>query len=65
MEASRHLEAAGSGFQVPAPEVGLGQTGDQEELRRLLQEATRLIEHTDLGQASEKLRRAGELAAGE
>jgi hypothetical protein len=50
---------------VPAPEVGLGQTGDQEELRRLLQEATRLIEHTDLGQASEKLRRAGELAAGE
>lgn len=38
--------------------------GGQERLHVLLREATRLIEHSDLGRASEKLREAGELAAG-
>lgn len=39
------------------------ETGACEELSRLLREATRLIETADFSRASEKLRKAGELAS--
>ncbi|WP_047863809.1 hypothetical protein [Rubrobacter aplysinae] len=75
MEAPRHAEAPGHGSREYVPRGRPGGPGEQrereeqqeeqqeqQELSRLLREATRLVEHADLGRASEKLRRFDELA---
>jgi hypothetical protein len=63
MEAIEVYPDAGRDVPPGATSSAIG-SGEQEKLHGLLREATRLIEHSDLGLAIEKLREAGELAAG-
>jgi hypothetical protein len=68
VEAPRHTEVPGNGSRELVPRGRLGGPGEQrereeqQELSRLLREATMLVEHADLSRASEKLRRFDELA---
>lgn len=61
MEVPRHTEIKEHGPRRSVPPGRLEETGEQEELQRLLREANRLIEEGDLPGASAVIGRICEL----